>query len=231
MEETNETIDYVSLQNSKQIKKKYIAQSWNLNEEDILQVWAEKASGWAWLHDKSQRYYLQQSNIFTYPSIILNTISGGIGFLGKSNDISYLAYIIATMNIISAILMSFQKFLRSTENAELHSRYFSVFSSYSRRIALELTLNPEDRRECVEFCKQCKDDYDKAVAESPQIPDNIIIKFKKEFPDEKNKPEVANGLFHLNRYSYTPKAVVKGSISPKIKRSLGGSQEFNVTIN
>ena len=125
------------------------------------------------------------------------------------------------MNIISAILMSFQKFLRSTENAELHSRYFSIFSSYSRKIALELTLNPEDRRECVDFCKQCKDDYDKAVAESPQIPDRIILLFKKEFPNEKNKPEVANGLFHLNRYTHSPRL-----------RSPGNSQEFpKIIIN
>jgi hypothetical protein len=76
MEQLNENVDYIALQKSRDIKKKYIAQTWNSNEEDILQVWAEKASGWAWLHDKSQRYYLSQSNIFTYPSIILNTISG-----------------------------------------------------------------------------------------------------------------------------------------------------------
>ena len=220
MEHLNENVDYIALQKSRQIKKKYIAQTWNSNEEDILQVWAEKASGWAWLHDKSQRFYLQQSNIFTYPSIILNTVSGGIGFLGKSENFGYLPYIIAVMNIISAILMSFQKFLRSTENAELHSRYFSVFSSYSRKIALELTLNPEDRRECIDFCKQCKDDYDKAVAESPQIPDKIILLFKKEFPNEKNKPEVANGLFHLNRYSYSPKL-----------KTPPGSGEFKLIIN
>ena len=214
-----ESVDYSALYKSKILKKKYISQTWNNNEEDILQIWAEKASGWAWLHDKSQRYYLKQSNIFTYPSIILNTISGGIGFIGKSNTFAYLTYIIAIMNIISAILMSFQKFLRSTENADQHSRYFSVFSSYSRRIALELTLNPEDRKDCVDFCKQCKDDYDKAVAESPQIPDNIILWFKKEFPNEKNKPEVANGLFHLNRYSGN---------SPKKKET--SAQDFKVIV-
>ena len=96
--------------------------------------------------------------------------------------------------------MSFQKFLRNTENADLHSRYFSVFSSFTRKIALELTLNPEDRKDCIDFCKNCKDEYDKAVAESPSIPDNIIVQFKKEFSNEKNKPEVANGLFHFNNY-------------------------------
>ena len=73
-----EEIDYSVVSKSRKIKRKYIAQSWNKQEEDILQVWAEKASGWAWLHDKSQRYYHLQSDRLTYPSIILTTISSGL---------------------------------------------------------------------------------------------------------------------------------------------------------
>uniref|UniRef100_A0A6C0IB40 SMODS and SLOG-associating 2TM effector domain-containing protein n=1 Tax=viral metagenome TaxID=1070528 RepID=A0A6C0IB40_9ZZZZ len=202
---TPENIDMSVFEASNKLKKKYIAQSWNKQEEEILQMWAEKASGWAWLHDKSQRYYRIQSNRFTYPSIILNTISGGIGFI-KADSFKYLNYFIAVMNIIAAMLMSFQKFLKSTENAEQHGRFFSIFSSYTRRIALELTLNPEDRKECIEFCKLCKDEYDKAVAESPQIPDSVIAAFRKEFSHEKNKPEVANGLYHFNNYCKNPES-------------------------
>ena len=197
----------VVLQDSNKIKRKYIASTWNPNEEQILQIWAEKASGWAWLHDKSERYYRRQSDRLIYPSIILNTISSGIGFMstgstGSTNkNINYLPYIIACMNIISATLSSFQKFFRSTENAEAHSRYFSVFSSFTRKISLELTLNPEDRKDCIIFCKMCRDEYDKAVSESPPVPDIIIQHFKDEFPNENNKPEIANGLFHFTNYS------------------------------
>jgi hypothetical protein len=189
------------LQNSSQLKRKYIASTWNRNEENILQIWAEKASGWAWLHDKSERYYRRQSDRLIYPSIILNTISGGIGFVNSNTTKEYLPYIIACMNILSATLSSFQKFFRSIENAESHSRYFSIFSSFTRKISLELTLNPEDRRDCILFCKQCRDEYDKAVAESPPVPDCIVAEFRKNFEHEKNKPEIANGLFHFTNYS------------------------------
>jgi hypothetical protein len=203
--ENIDDFDYNIISKSHKIKKHLIALSWNEQEEAILQVWAEKASGWAWLHDKAHRYYTTQSNYLTYPSIIINTIAGGVGFMGTSqNFIQFLPYIIAIMNIISATFISFQKFLRSTENAELHSRYFSIFSSFTRKITLELTLNPEDRRECIEFCKTCKDDYDRALSECPTIPDLVILNFKKEFPNEKNKPEVTNGLFHFNNYQRTP---------------------------
>ena len=198
----NSTIDYSRiLDRSNKLKREYIASTWNTQEESILQIWAEKASGWAWLHDKSERYYRKQSDRLIYPSIILNTISGGIGFMNNKRLNDYLPYIIASMNILSATLSSFQKFFRSIENAELHSRYFSIFSSFTRKISLELTLNPEDRRDCILFCKMCRDEYDKAVAESPPVPDLIVEKFKQEFPNEKNKPEIANGLFHFTNYS------------------------------
>jgi len=188
------------LQNSNELKRKYIASTWNPEEEHILQIWAEKASGWAWLHDKSERYYRRQSDRLGYPSIILNTIAGGIGFMNHKDNM-YLPYVIACMNIASATLSSFQKFFRSIENAESHSRYFSVFSSFTRKISLELTLNPEDRKDCVLFCKLCRDEYDKAVSESPPVPDLIVEQFKREFKNEVNKPEIANGLFHFTNYS------------------------------
>ena len=170
-------------------KRRSIALTWNKPEEELLQTWAERASGWAWLHDKSQRYYAKQSNYLMYPSIILNTITGGIGFLSSSNFL-WISYIIACMNIFSAILISFQKFLSS----------FSVFSSFTRKISLELALNPEDRVNCIYFCKQCRIEYDKAVSESPIIPESVILQFKIAFPHAINKPEVANGLFHFNNY-------------------------------
>jgi len=113
----------------------------------------------------------------------------------------YLPYIIAIMNIFSAMLSSLQKFLRSTEKSESHALYSKIFSSFTRKISLELSLNPRDRRECIEFCKQCRDEYDKAVTDCPLVPQVIINWFKEEFAHEKNKPEIANGLFHFNNYT------------------------------
>jgi len=194
-------MDYKSFE---YLKKEQIAKSWDKEQQDILQIWAERASGWAWLHDKSTRYYRSQADKFTYTSIIFNTVAGGIGFLGNMND--YLPYIIAIMNIISAMLSSLQKFLRSTEKSEAHALYSKIFSSFTRKITLELSLNPKDRRECIEFCKQCRDEYDKAVTDCPLVPQMVIEWFKVEFKHEKNKPEIANGLFHFSNYSRCEKA-------------------------
>jgi len=202
--------EYSAIAEYENIIKKQIEDSWNPEQEAILKAWAEKASGWAWLHDKSSRVYNRASNMYTYSSIILSTISGGIGFMmgdvsnGNSPenttfalDKRLLTFSIGCMNVASAALTSLQKFTRCSEKAETHSQMHKQFSSYCRRIVLELALQPGDRKECIEFCKACREEYDRLVENSPQVPDHIIRQFKEKFPDAQHVPEIANGLVHF----------------------------------
>ena len=186
------------------LTRKKIASGWNIEQEKILKIWAEKASGWAWLHDKTTRYYDNLTNKFTYPAIFLSTLSGGIGFsiAGNANCDNIftknMTIVIGGLNVISAFLSSMHKFVRTTEKSEIHSHLNKQFSSFSRKIVLELSLTPEDRRNCLEFCKNCRDEYDRLITESPTIPSDIINSFKKEFQDTSNKPEIANGLIKFD---------------------------------
>ena len=196
--------EYQTKANYENTMKRSIAKSWDGNQEKILITWAERASGWTWLHDKSARHYRKQTNILAYPSIILSTLAGAAGFSAagadSTNFLRSVPYIIGLMNLSSAILASFQKFLRSTEKSESHIMYAKTFSSFTRKITLELSLHPENRKNCIEFCKICKDEYDKMVTDSPPVPTKIIDEFKETFPNEKNVPEIANGLFHFIDY-------------------------------
>jgi hypothetical protein len=73
--------DYRTLAEYENLKKRQIKQSWCEDQERILKIWAEKASGWAWLHEKSSRYFNKLTNVYTYSSIILSTMAGGLGFM------------------------------------------------------------------------------------------------------------------------------------------------------
>lgn len=227
--------DYRAIAEYEALMRRQIEDSWNPQQEDVLKAWAEKASGWAWLHDKSSRFYNTTSNIFTYSSVILSTISGGIGFMmgdmanEKSNDSSegfdrrWLTFSVGCMNIISAALTSFQKFTRCSEKAEMHSQMNKQFSSYCRKIVLELALQACDRRNCIEFCKLCRDEYDRLVENSPQIPSRTIRKFNVKFKAD-HVPEVANGLVHFVQrrnvqIQVTPSlAQLDASVSPATER-------------
>jgi hypothetical protein len=202
--------DYRTLAEYENLKKRQIKQSWCEDQERILKIWAEKASGWAWLHEKSSRYYNKLTNMYTYTSIILSTMAGGLGFMigGQQNadlksgeaDIPTsrgFTFAIGIMNITSAILVSIQKFVRSSENAEMHSHMNKMFSSFCRKIVLELSLQRGDRKECIEFCKQCRDEYDKLVNDAPEVPMSVIQHFQREFDTANYVPEIANGLVHF----------------------------------
>jgi len=46
----------------------------------------------------------------------------------------------------------------------------------------------------VEFIMKCREDYDKLLDDSPDIPAITIQAFLVQFPDKENKPDVCNGL-------------------------------------
>ena len=185
--------------------KRRTAESWTEEQENILQMWAEKASGWAWLHDKSARYYNIAANKIMYPNIIIGTLSGGLGLVATNltslQTSRYINVFVACTNILCASLTSLNKYLRSNEKAEIHLHMNKLFSSFARRIVLELTLNPENRRDSIEFCKSCRDEYDKLVNDSIIIPTEIIQMYKDKYSTAKHKPEVCNGLIHFNNYT------------------------------
>ncbi len=217
--------EYRTIAEYENVIKQRIEDSWNPEQESILKAWAEKASGWAWLHDKSSRIYNKASNMYTYSSIILSTVSGGIGFMlgdvqngtqpettAFALDKKLLTFSIGVMNIFSAALTSLQKFTRCSEKAETHAQMHKQFSSFCRRIVLELALLERDRKECIEFCKQCRDEYDRLVENSPQIPSRVIRQFKEKFPTAQHVPEIANGLVHFvdkNKGNQTGASVVQ----------------------
>lgn len=193
--------EYKAIAEYDSVIKKRIADSWNLEQEAILKTWAEKASGWAWLHDKSARRYNAITDRIMYPSILLSTISGGIGLSMHnkgSPHANMITIAIGFLNIASACLASLQKIMRSTEKSEMHIHMNKLFSSYCRKIVMELALQPCDRKDCLEFCKACRDEYDNLVNDSPEIPTSIIKEFQRTFNNVKNVPDIANGLVHFN---------------------------------
>lgn len=187
-------------------KKKQIAESWSKEQEMILKIWAEKAAGYRWLHERSARHYRRLNNRFVYPQIVLSTMAGVGGFGATSSGntkLNYFGYIIAGMNIFTALLSSFQKFLMAAEKSETHATIARQFAAYYRNISLELSLNPRDRTECLELCKACRNEYDRLMNVAPSIPLKIINQFKANFPHAKNKPDIANGLSDMHIWDRT----------------------------
>jgi hypothetical protein len=181
-----------------EFKKNSTAEGWSDEQEKILKIWAEKAAGYRWLHEQSARHYRQLNNRFVYPQIILSTLAGvsGFGITTSKEDRNWApaGYAIATINIAAALLTSFQKFISAAEKSENHNTIGRQFAAFYRTIVLELSLNPRDRTDCTELCRQCRIEYDRLMNVAPSVPLKIIKRFKVRFPNSRYKPDVANGL-------------------------------------
>jgi hypothetical protein len=194
--------EYEAIALVEEFKKNNTSAGWSEEQEKILKIWAEKAAGSRWLHEHSARHYRRLNNRFVYPQIILSTLAGVGGFgvstsRADTGNIAIAGYTIAAINICSALLSSFQKFICSAEKSENHTTIGRQFAAFYRTIILELSLNPRDRTDCLDLCRQCRVEYDRLMNVAPSVPQKIINLFKERFPDAKYKPDIANGLSDL----------------------------------
>jgi hypothetical protein len=187
---------------------------WCSKQEALVYKWAERAAGYRWLHNNARIRLKKISNRLTLPSIIISSITGVGGFAVLSPDepkadkmlmILLLQYFFATLNIISGVLTSVAKFSQSQKLSEAHSLMCIQYAKFYRSIDLELSLDREDRAPVLDFVNKCKDEYDRLLSESPDIPPECIVEFNEEFPQKMNKPDVCNGLSVIDVCKFTPK--------------------------
>lgn len=177
---------------------------WTDKQEKLLTRWAQKAAGYRWLHNHARLLFKNQHDWLSYPTIIMSSITGVGGFavLNPSTDadatmkarILIIQYFFAFMNVASGIINSVSKFNNCGKLMEAHSIMCVQYSKFYRNIDMELSLEPKDRTQVLEFVTKCRMEYDRLLAESPDVPAQTISAFNKQFPDREDKPDVCNGL-------------------------------------
>ena len=180
--------------------------TWCDKQEKLLIKWAEKAAGYRWLHNHARLSFKKTNDYLAYPSIIIASITGVGGFAvlnpSGNSDLSdenqariiIIQYFFAFLNVMGGILTSISKFSQSLSLSEGHSAMCVQWSKFYRNIDMELSLDTKHRVSVVEFVMKCREDYDRLLDDSPDIPAETIQAFLKQFPDKENKPDVCNGL-------------------------------------
>ena len=179
---------------------------WCEKQERLLIKWAEKAAGYRWLHNHARLYYKKQNDWLAYPSIVIASITGVGGFAvlnpsgnegvsqDTKNNIMIIQYFFALLNVVAGILTSISKFSQSLPLSEAHSLMCVSWSKFYRCIDMELSLDVKHRGNVVEFIMKSREEYDKLLDDSPDIPAISIKAFLAQFPEKENKPDVCNGL-------------------------------------
>ena len=181
---------------------------WAPEHEEILIEWADKAMCYRWLHSKSNALYSYLNAIYTIPVIIISTLTGTANFAQQRVPEQYQAFfmmVVGGFNLLGGIVTTIQQFLKITQLNEAHRVSCIAWDKFYRNIKIELAKHPSERIEVKQMVKMSKEEFDRLMETSPNIPEKIINEFKQKFNGHDGfeqivKPEICDILVPTNNY-------------------------------
>ena len=181
---------------------------WTSQQEQLLVTWAEKASGYAWLHTRSVNYFKHRNLYISIPASIFGYIAGATTLLTDNlSDHPSIKGFIGISAIIAGLLTNFQEIFTFKEESEKHKISSLRFLSFFREISCELSMSPEHRGPPVDFITMKRLEFDKMLEQSPSVPQKIANLFNTKFHHMSlHKPDIVNGIQTILPYSkHSPK--------------------------
>ena len=181
---------------------------WTTEHEQILVEWADKAMCYRWLHTKSHTMFSSLNAWYTIPVIVISTLTGTANFAQERVPINYQNYfamIVGAFNILAGIITTIQQFLKITQLNEAHRVSSIAWDKFYRNIKIELAKHPLERMEVKQMVKMSKEEFDRLMETSPNIPENIVKHFKTNFNSIEGfknivKPEICDILIPTNDF-------------------------------
>ena len=205
-------------------KEKKLPKIWHPQQEKILKSWGEAAACYRYMHYQAYCSYKKLSMKFTIPLIIVSTVTGTANFAQETFPPTVQPYVpsaIGGLNLITAIATTIMQFLKINELMEGHRVASVQYGKLSRTIRLELTLPLSERiQDGTTMVENCRNEYDRLIEQSPNVPKQTIDDFEKEFPDDNQffKPEI----MHIQPIMPF-KAIAENTVMTKLKDAIGGT--------
>ncbi len=178
-----------------------VIEKWSKEIEKLLSGWSEVGLCYSWLHSYSERKYKKKYHHMSIPIIVLSTLTGTANFATDGYVPTELkqgfSACVGGLNIFCGILGTLMSFLKYAELYENHRISCVAWSKFSRNIQIELALKDSKRKNCRDFLKVSRAEYDRLIESSPNIDQDIIAFFNKKFNDKYpdiSKPIIVNGL-------------------------------------
>jgi hypothetical protein len=180
--------------------KEYV--SWEPHHETIFVDWADKASCYKWLHNKSYLKYHMKRNMFTIPVIIMSTLTGTANFALERVPVEYqdtCSVIIGSVNILAGIITTIGQFLKLNELTESHRTASVAWDKFHRSIRIELIKAPEERPDVNYFMKTSRDEFDRLMETCPEIDKGIVEMFRKQLTTGIDKNDIIRKNKNFNK--------------------------------
>ena len=181
---------------------------WTTEHEQILIEWADKAMCYRWLHSKSNALYASLNAWYTIPVIVISTLTGTANFAQTrvpEEYQNYFAMVVGGFNILGGIISTIQQFLKITQLNESHRVSSIAWDKFYRNVKIELAKHPSERIQPGQMLKMSKEEFDRLMETSPNIPEKIVQIFKTSFKhsdafDKIVKPEICDVLVSTDNY-------------------------------
>lgn len=181
---------------------------WTPDHENILIEWADKAMCYRWLHSKANSMYSSLNAWYTIPVIVISTLTGTANFAQERVPLEYQNYftmVVGGFNILAGIITTVQQFLKITQLNESHRVSSIAWDKFYRNIKIELAKHPTERIDPKHMLKTSKEEFDRLIETSPNVPDTILRQFKNNFVNHElygkiSKPEICDILVPTTEY-------------------------------
>ena len=176
---------------------------WNERLEKYFAETGEKAHCYSWLHKKAEEMFSRRSIFIDLPVIILGVFNGAtsIGSDSLFKGSPYAPICIGVIALLTSILTTIGTYFSWARRAESHKMMSIQYAKLFRFLSVEMSLPRVERMSPYDLLKYVKDQYDRLAEISPLIPPKIILEFNTKFskPEYKeiSKPEITNGLNHI----------------------------------
>lgn len=181
--------------------KKKFQNGWTREIEVMLADWADQAVCYRWMHEKTERIYHSKDMSFAFPVIILSTITGAANFaldsvIENPEHKKYAQLGLGGLSILTGIISTIATRLGYASGSEAHRGAALLWGKFQRIIAIELSLHPDERSDCMTLLKTCRSELDRLIEQSPTIPDDIIKACQKEFEKYPtvHKPDIVGDI-------------------------------------
>lgn len=176
---------------------------WTRQLENVVAEWADKASCYQWMHQKTEEKFSLRNMYFTIPVIVMSTLTGTANFatesiVGGTEYQKFVTFGIGAISLVAGIISTVANFLRYAQGSEAHRVAAISWGKFQRFISIELALHPNERMDAMSFLKMGRIELDRLIEQSPPIPPQTVAAFTEEFKAKTDiiKPEIAGGIEH-----------------------------------